>query len=95
MRVLSIVHEATAGLGVFAGVAAERGDELVEWTPAEGPPPADALDGHAGVLVLGASMHPDQEGEHPWLRPEKELIGERRVGKECPSLCRSRWSPYH
>src|SRR5216117_4313348 len=20
---------------------------------------------------------------------------ERRVGKECPSLCRSRWSPYH
>ena len=22
-------------------------------------------------------------------------IGERRVGKECPSLCRSRWSPYH
>ena len=22
-------------------------------------------------------------------------IGERRVGKECLSLCRSRWSPYH
>src|SRR5216117_4205156 len=20
---------------------------------------------------------------------------ERRVGKECPSLCKSRWSPYH
>ena len=20
---------------------------------------------------------------------------ERRVGKECPELCRSRWSPYH
>ena len=20
---------------------------------------------------------------------------ERRVGKECPALCRSRWSPYH
>ena len=26
----------------------------------------------------------------PALRSE-----ERRVGKECPSLCRSRWSPYH
>ena len=25
-----------------------------------------------------------------WSRSE-----ERRVGKECPSLCRSRWSPYH
>ena len=22
-------------------------------------------------------------------------IGERRVGKECTSWCRSRWSPYH
>ena len=29
---------------------------------------------------------------------ERELIGrseERRVGKECTVLCRSRWSPYH
>ena len=28
----------------------------------------------------------------------KDLLArseERRVGKECPSLCRSRWSPYH
>ena len=25
-----------------------------------------------------------------WLRSE-----ERRVGKECASMCRSRWSPYH
>ena len=78
MRVLSIVHEATAGPGVFAGVAAERGDELVEWMPSEGPRPA--LDGYGGVLVLGGSMHPDQEGEHPWLRPEKELIGELLEG---------------
>src|SRR3546814_14528468 len=26
----------------------------------------------------------------PWIRSE-----ERRVGKECVSTCRSRWSPYH
>ena len=26
---------------------------------------------------------------------EKERSEERRVGKECPSKCRSRWSPYH
>ena len=25
-----------------------------------------------------------------WVRSE-----ERRVGKECASMCRSRWSPYH
>ena len=29
---------------------------------------------------------------HPSLSRRSE---ERRVGKECPSLCRSRWSPYH
>lgn len=74
MRVLSIVHEATAGPGVFAGVAADRGDELVEWMPSEGPRPS--LDGYGGVLVLGGSMHPDQEREHPWLEPERELIAE-------------------
>src|SRR3546814_13132334 len=27
------------------------------------------------------------------LAPERS--GERRVGKECVSTCRSRWSPYH
>src|SRR3546814_17179687 len=30
------------------------------------------------------------DGERPALRSE-----ERRVGKECVSTCRSRWSPYH
>src|SRR3546814_2639342 len=34
------------------------------------------------------------------LKPEMVLLGtgrseERRVGKECVSTCRSRWSPYH
>src|SRR3546814_570417 len=33
------------------------------------------------------------------LRNEEEITGgrseERRVGKECVSTCRSRWSPYH
>src|SRR3546814_20228815 len=27
--------------------------------------------------------------------PEAERSEERRVGKECVSTCRSRWSPYH
>src|SRR3546814_14224824 len=29
---------------------------------------------------------------NPYLKPRSE---ERRVGKECVSTCRSRWSPYH
>src|SRR3546814_7712960 len=28
-------------------------------------------------------------------RPEFRRSEERRVGKECVSTCRSRWSPYH
>src|SRR3546814_19586689 len=36
-----------------------------------------------GVLVLGETLSGLQE------------IGKRRVGKECVSTCRSRWSPYH
>ena len=38
--------------------------------------------------------------KHPTLESYKFLIEnvrseERRVGKECLRLCRSRWSPYH
>src|SRR3546814_13972904 len=34
--------------------------------------------------------HPAREDLNVWSRSE-----ERRVGKECVSTCRSRWSPYH
>src|SRR3546814_8954199 len=34
----------------------------------------------------------DQVGEH---RVNEQRSEERRVGKECVSTCRSRWSPYH
>src|SRR3546814_1658597 len=33
----------------------------------------------------------DQQGE----REQQPRSEERRVGKECVSTCRSRWSPYH
>src|SRR3546814_12069565 len=44
--------------------------------------------GNIGALT----QHILRAGEviHPRLRSE-----ERRVGKECVSTCRSRWSPYH
>src|SRR3546814_10537627 len=39
-------------------------------------------------------------GDEPEQRPTSPVHGqprseERRVGKECVSTCRSRWSPYH
>src|SRR3546814_14451760 len=41
-----------------------------------------------------------QSGRHCWnagifLCSAKTRSEERRVGKECVSTCRSRWSPYH
>ena len=31
----------------------------------------------------------------PYYETEHSRSEERRVGKECASMCRSRWSPYH
>ena len=45
------------------------------------------------VIIPGGVWNPDT------LRGDAKAIGmrseERRVGKECAGLCRSRWSPYH
>src|SRR3546814_12617932 len=41
-------------------------------------------------LTVAADEHPRQTTLEALARSE-----ERRVGKECVSTCRSRWSPYH
>src|SRR3546814_18848071 len=43
-----------------------------------------------GFRVKGVSSFYNRHGELTGQRSE-----ERRVGKECVSTCRSRWSPYH
>ena len=43
-----------------------------------------------GKLSSGGEPFDPRDNEILWGRSE-----ERRVGKECPQLCRSRWSPYH
>src|SRR3546814_18100388 len=43
-----------------------------------------------GLVVGGAVGHAVDRFHQPGVRSE-----ERRVGKECVSTCRSRWSPYH
>ena len=35
------------------------------------------------------------ESGETWYPEVAERSEERRVGKECASMCRSRWSPYH
>src|SRR3546814_13281686 len=41
-------------------------------------------------LTVGGGVRSAEDARALLLRPE-----ERRVGKECVSTCRSRWSPYH
>ena len=72
VRVLSIVHERDAGPGVFADVARDRGEEIVEWIPAQQTPPA--AEAFEAVLVFGGAMNVDQEDGHGWLAVEKQLL---------------------
>src|SRR3546814_20530407 len=57
-----------------------------------------------GVVTMGTPFSGDPRANHAWRlyqlvsglpvdRPPRSE--ERRVGKECVSTCRSRWSPYH
>src|SRR3546814_11113186 len=55
----------------------------------------DPRPGWQSYRELAATVEPlldiaDTAADEPALRSE-----ERRVGKECVSTCRSRWSPYH
>ena len=49
----------------------------------------------AGVPDLSVSGDKFDLAEDDPHDPTTTRSEERRVGKECPSLCRSRWSPYH
>jgi GMP synthase-like glutamine amidotransferase len=84
VRVLAIVQEADAGPGVFADAIAARGDELDEWLIADGGPPADPL-GYDAVMTFGGAMNVDDEGEHPWLATQKDLLREL-LAAEVPLL---------
>src|SRR3546814_8771356 len=47
--------------------------------------------GDAVVTGFSGTLAPDPTRPHPASKRTEE----RRVGKECVSTCRSRWSPYH
>lgn len=74
MRILTVVHQPDAGPGVFAEAAVARGAQLDAWLISEQPqPPADPL-GYDAVMTFGGAMHPDQDDEHPWLQPQRDLL---------------------
>ncbi len=71
MLVLALTHGPSVGPGVFEDAVRQGGHELVEWqVPVDGVP-TDSAD---AVLVLGGAMHPDEEEQHAWLRPELDFL---------------------
>src|SRR3546814_20532272 len=70
---------------ILAGINAAADDGAVDYEAEIGAGSGDGADGD--VAVGGADPHGGRFAER---RSE-----ERRVGKECGSTCRSRWSPYH
>jgi GMP synthase (glutamine-hydrolysing) len=76
VRILAITHQRDAGPGVFAEEIRDRGEVLDQWLIAEQPdPPADPA-GYDAVMTFGGAMNTDEEGKHPWLRREKELLAD-------------------
>src|SRR3546814_1091489 len=47
------------------------------------------------LLQRAAFLEPEQPGRAIPRTRDRGRSEERRVGKECVSTCRSRWSPYH
>lgn len=88
MRVLTIVHEADAGPGVFSAVLSAAGVEVDSWLAAEQEhPPAPALD-YDAIMSFGGSAHPHQHDRHPWLVAEKRLLaGALEAGVPLLGVC--------
>ena len=57
---------------------------------------ACAVDGHNWLFpVAFGVVEVESEQSWRWFLDNLRRSEERRVGKECASMCRSRWSPYH
>src|SRR3546814_20240501 len=72
-------YRAQAGARLPPGAA-----EQVSW------PQAAATEPRMFVSIPSRQRH-----QLRWATPTLVRSEERRVGKECVSTCRSRWSPYH
>src|SRR3546814_5258676 len=81
-----VVDAFKSDVDVQVAVASQRVGHL------EGGPRLDRL--HAFVEVVDVDVQELAFG-HIGLGIDRLRSEERRVGKECVSTCRSRWSPYH
>jgi len=87
-RVLVVQHEDPCPPGLVGRWLVEDGLEVDVRRPYAGEPLPQgpgALDGHAGLLVLGGAMGADDDAEHPWLTTTKALL-RAAVAEGLPTL---------
>ena len=53
------------------------------------------VDGAVSFITVEPPLETEEDVEEEERQKEAARSEERRVGKECRPLCRSRWSPYH
>lgn len=77
-RIVVALHDPDAPLGLLEAPLRAAGCELEIWRARGDARPA--LDGAAGLVVLGSEAHPSQDAEHPWLAVSRELAREALAG---------------
>lgn len=75
MRVLSVTHGPSVPGGVFDEVVEASGHELERWVVPLGGGP-QPVSSYGAVMVLGGSMHPDQDERFGWLQREEQVLRE-------------------
>jgi GMP synthase (glutamine-hydrolysing) len=82
---LIVEHQDTCPPGWVGDWLTEAGIDLDVRRPYLGDDLPEDLTGHAAMIVLGGSMGADDDAEHPWLTPVKELI-RRAAADGTPTL---------
>jgi GMP synthase-like glutamine amidotransferase len=87
MQVLVLQHISCEPPGVFSEVMREQGVEPIAVELDENEPLPDWREFDA-VLAMGGPMGADDDAEHPWLSPEKELVREAvEAGRPFLGVC--------
>ncbi|WP_134098501.1 type 1 glutamine amidotransferase [Kribbella pratensis] len=72
--VLMIENDEGSGPGKLLGWLDDRGITPVVVRAWDGEPVPTSVDGHAGLILLGGGMLPDEDERSPWLPAERSLL---------------------
>ena len=86
---VTCAHSVLAAHGIDLAVA------IAVWNGEDGPQTNVTLIDALGRKYPGYAIVVGDDGVRRLEWPGAARSEERRVGKECTSVCRSRWSPYH